>query len=158
MDDKSDGNGLSNDKSDDKSDDHPSSLTKILTQTRTQKRIRKARRIPKESNHGNIEYKLHICINKEKDRTNHLVTQMLYRLHEGCGRAIYNIGYEDNGVPTGLQFDYLLESIKTIYEVCKIAEANIKSVKILQAKLDKYCANIFINKSKVEHLVTIDID
>lgn len=134
------------------------SIDKILTQTQTQKKIRKARCIPKESNHGNIEYKLHICISKDKDKTNHLATQMLYRLHEGGGRAIYNIGYEDNGVPTGLQFDHLLDSIKTIYEVSQVNQAHIKSVKILHASLNKFCANIYINKHKVEHLVTMDID
>jgi GTPase len=31
-----------------------------------------------------------------------------YRINEGTGEAFYRIGVEDDGTPTGLNFDYML--------------------------------------------------
>jgi hypothetical protein len=47
--------------------------------------------LPPEPEHGNIEYKLKL-INPSSQRFEHLVTQMKWRLQEGHGEAIYQIG------------------------------------------------------------------
>lgn len=47
--------------------------------------------LPPEPEHGNIEYKLKL-INPSSQRFEHLVTQMKWRLKEGQGEAIYQIG------------------------------------------------------------------
>jgi GTPase len=67
-----------------------------------------------EDNEGKIEYKLKL-VNPTPDRLNHLTTQMKYRLQEGNGEAIYEIGVEDNGNPLGLSLFDMLESISKIF-------------------------------------------
>lgn len=47
--------------------------------------------LPPEPEHGNIEYKLKL-VNPSNQRFEHLVTQMKWRLQEGHGEAIYQIG------------------------------------------------------------------
>lgn len=53
--------------------------------------------LPPEPEQGNIEYKLKL-INPSSQRFEHLVTQMKWRLKEGQGEAIYQIGtnYRDD--------------------------------------------------------------
>ena len=48
-------------------------------------------RLPPEPEQGNIEYKLKL-VNPSSQRFEHLVTQMKWRLREGHGEAIYQIG------------------------------------------------------------------
>ena len=57
--------------------------------------------LPPEPQQGNVEYKLKL-VNPTEQRLEHLVTQMKWRLREGQGEAIYEIGVEDNGLMTGL--------------------------------------------------------
>ena len=54
-----------------------------------------------EKDEGNIEYKLKLT-NLSTDRINCLITQMKYRLNEGSGEAIYEIGIRDNGIIEGI--------------------------------------------------------
>ena len=53
-------------------------------------------------------------VNPSISRIEHLVTQMNWRLKEGGGEAIYEIGVEDNGKLTGLTKEDLESSLKTI--------------------------------------------
>ncbi|KAL3875207.1 hypothetical protein ACJMK2_038132 [Sinanodonta woodiana] len=57
--------------------------------------------LPPEVEEGNIEYKLKL-VNPSPSRFEHLVTQMKWRLQEGEGEAIYELGVEDNGLLAGL--------------------------------------------------------
>lgn len=57
--------------------------------------------LPPEPQLGNIEYKLKL-INPSQQRFEHLVTQMKWRLREGHGEAIYEIGVSDSGQLRGL--------------------------------------------------------
>ena len=52
--------------------------------------------LPPEPQFGNIEYKLKL-ISPSKQRLEHLVTQLKWRLNEGNGEAIYEIGVTDSG-------------------------------------------------------------
>lgn len=47
-------------------------------------------------------------------RFEHLVTQMKWRLQEGAGEAIYEIGVEDCGTFIGLKKNELLASMNTL--------------------------------------------
>ena len=52
----------------------------------------------KESNFGNIEYKRFIKYNNnnnKKNRKDSLISQLKFRLKEGNGTCIYNIGVEE---------------------------------------------------------------
>jgi hypothetical protein len=52
--------------------------------------------LPPEPEFGNVEYKLKL-ISPSKHRFDHLVTQLKWRLNEGNGEAIYEIGVTDSG-------------------------------------------------------------
>ena len=59
-----------------------------------------AANLGQESEEGNIEYKWKL-VGKKPERLRNLTTQMNYRLMEGRGEAIYELGVEDNGHPLG---------------------------------------------------------
>ena len=65
---------------------------------------------------GNIEYKLKL-VNPTESRLEHLVTQMKWRLQEGDGEAIYEIGVADNGVLAGLTPDEMEASMNTLKQM-----------------------------------------
>lgn len=69
--------------------------------------------LPPEVEEGNIEYKLKL-VNPSPSRLEHLVTQMKWRLQEGEGEAIYEIGVEDNGMFVGLTKEELDSSLNTL--------------------------------------------
>lgn len=69
--------------------------------------------LPPEPQLGNIEYKLKI-VNPSKQRFEHLVTQMKWRLREGNGEAIYEIGVEDSGILAGLTNWDMTASLQTL--------------------------------------------
>jgi GTPase len=69
--------------------------------------------LPPEPQLGNVEYKLKI-VNPTKQRFEHLVTQLKWRLHEGNGAAIYKIGVEDCGLLEGLTRWDMTASLQTL--------------------------------------------
>ncbi|XP_071159235.1 GTP-binding protein 2-like [Mytilus edulis] len=69
--------------------------------------------LPPEVEEGNIEYKLKL-VNPTESRLEHLITQMKWRLEEGEGEAIYEIGVEDNGLLAGLTKPELDKSMETL--------------------------------------------
>lgn len=72
--------------------------------------------LPPEPQLGNIEYKLKL-INPSKQRFEHLVTQMKWRLREGHGEAIYEIGVSDSGHLHGLSDDDMETSLHTLTQM-----------------------------------------
>lgn len=112
---------------------------------RKRKKIRKARILDKENDHGNIEYKLKLCNFKHDNKINKLSTQMKFRLYEGEGYAIYNIGYTNDGSPDGITYELMMESLNNIYIIAQNISAILKSIKIFQG-INGYCSNIFIEK------------
>ena len=62
---------------------------------------------------GNVEYKLKL-LNPTPARFEHLVTQMKWRLQEGRGEAIYQIGVADCGVLRGLNQVEMDASLDTL--------------------------------------------
>ena len=62
---------------------------------------------------GNVEYKLKL-VNPSASRVEHLTTQMKWRLAEGGGEAIYELGVDDSGVPTGMTAAELKETLATL--------------------------------------------
>uniref|UniRef100_A0A4D5RA46 GTP-binding protein 2 n=1 Tax=Scolopendra viridis TaxID=118503 RepID=A0A4D5RA46_SCOVI len=70
--------------------------------------------LPPEPGEGNVEYKLKL-VSPSRSRFEHLVTQMKWRLREGQGEAIYEIGVEDNGLLTGLSEEEMAASLDTLH-------------------------------------------
>ncbi|ESO96458.1 hypothetical protein LOTGIDRAFT_159869 [Lottia gigantea] len=69
--------------------------------------------LPPEDALGNVEYK-RTLVRPSSCRLEHLVTQMKWRLEEGHGEAIYEIGVEDNGILAGLNDSDLEASLETL--------------------------------------------
>jgi len=108
----------------------------------------------KEINNGNREYKifLDICgeskteIKKQKNKSqkhidylrqqkliakiNKRATQLLYRLEEGHGKALYMIGIKDDGTVEGITIEQLFTSINFLYKMVEIVNAFIKNIRI----------------------------
>lgn len=53
-------------------------------------------------------------MNPTQYRFEHLATQMKWRLQEGRGEAVYQIGVEDNGMLVGLPEEDMRASLKTL--------------------------------------------
>jgi GTPase len=80
--------------------------------------------LPPEIEEGNVEYKLKL-LNPTDSRFEHLVTQMNWRLKEGSGEAIYEIGVSDNGDLCGLSQDDLDSSLKTLNRMAERLGATV---------------------------------
>lgn len=72
--------------------------------------------LPPEPQLGNVEYKLKL-VNPSKQRFEHLVTQMKWRLREGHGEAIYEIGVSDAGHLQGLSDKDMNASLTTLKQM-----------------------------------------
>ncbi|KAM8859545.1 GTP-binding protein 2 isoform 1-T1 [Spinachia spinachia] len=80
--------------------------------------------LPPEAEEGNIEYKLKL-VNPTQYRLEHLATQMKWRLQEGRGEAVYQIGVEDNGMLAGLSEEDLRTSLMTLHKLAEKVGADI---------------------------------
>lgn len=122
--------------------------------------------LSKEVEEGNVEYKLKL-VDPTPERLEHLTSQLKWRLAEGQGEALYELGVEDNGFPKGLSADELAKSLATLDKMAKnvAAEASvvckrpgkegeIAEVLIREARADQYidirvavCGNVDAGKS-----------
>uniref|UniRef100_A0A3Q3MTS0 GTP binding protein 2b n=1 Tax=Mastacembelus armatus TaxID=205130 RepID=A0A3Q3MTS0_9TELE len=80
--------------------------------------------LPPEAEEGNIEYKLKL-VNPTQYRFEHLATQLKWRLQEGRGEAVYQIGVEDNGLLVGLTESDMKASLKTLKRMAEKVGADI---------------------------------
>ena len=105
---------------------------------------------PEEKYYGNREYKRFILFNDKKEnqrkiKINKRSTQLLFRLSEGEGKALYIIGLEDDGIVYGIEEHILIESINNIIEMCNIIKAEIKNINIYNG-INGYISSIRIIK------------
>jgi GTPase len=70
-------------------------------------------RLEAEDDAGAVEYKWRL-VNVGEVRLQHLMTQMQFRVGEGEGECIYEIGVEDDGLPRGLGAQDFDSSIATL--------------------------------------------
>ncbi|KAG0238751.1 GTP binding protein [Actinomortierella wolfii] len=73
---------------------------------------------------GNVEYKLKLVATMP-DRFDHLVTQLKWRLSEGHGSAIYEIGVADDGSFVGLSPEDMEVSLQTLYRMADALSADV---------------------------------
>lgn len=112
----------------------------------------------KERETGNVEYKLRLTdISSEKRES--LATQMLYRVIEGGGEAIYLIGVEDNGRLIGISETELEESEETLKEIAALINAKISRIRIRdgeQGKVGEYLVRRIVGVEDLPIDITID--
>lgn len=73
---------------------------------------------PPESDNGNIEYKQQL-LNLTPHRFQQLATQMKYRLHQGEGECVYELGIADNGDIIGLSESDMNQSVGNLNLIAK---------------------------------------
>ncbi|VDM99144.1 unnamed protein product [Thelazia callipaeda] len=83
--------------------------------------------LPPEVEEGNIEYKVKL-VNPSSNRLQHLITQMKWRLREGQGEAIYELGVADDGTMKGLTDTELAASLKTLKAMATALNASIVTI------------------------------
>eukprot|EP01124_Arcella_intermedia_P028104 TRINITY_DN5645_c0_g1_i1.p1 TRINITY_DN5645_c0_g1~~TRINITY_DN5645_c0_g1_i1.p1 ORF type:complete len:625 (+),score=158.87 TRINITY_DN5645_c0_g1_i1:103-1977(+) len=134
--------------------------------------------LPQEVEHGNIEYKREL-VHATPERVIRLTSQLKWRLREGDGEALYEIGVDDNGFPRGLSEEHLQKSIDTLKQMAKNlnaevhvvlkrngAEGQIAEVMVREVRNDKYsdvryavCGNVDSGKSTlIGVLISGDLD
>jgi GTPase len=133
----------------------------------------------KELHNGNREYKMYLDIaieskteirknkNKSNEYMNYLreqkilnkinkrASQLLFRLEEGHGKALYIIGIKDDGTVEGIEIDLLFKSLNFLYKMVEIIKAKIQKIRIYKGSLEcKYVctARIEIPKYKQKQL------
>ena len=111
--------------------------------------------IPKqgpEQYYGNKEYKRNIQIHDNLTMYKR-ATQMLFRINEGNGKAIYLIGIDDNGSIVGLNKKELLLSIKSIKKISNQIHAKINKIYIYLGGKGTVCSiHILLPKDKLINL------
>tara|TARA_Y100000590_G_scaffold179768_1_gene204947 strand:+ start:37360 stop:37740 length:381 start_codon:yes stop_codon:yes gene_type:complete len=95
---------------------------------------------PPEKDFGNKEYKLHLLFNERKYKKKNMNkfdiflnkrgTQMLYRIYEGDGKALYIIGIDDNGSNIGIDEKSLNTSLENIKLISETINAKVKSIRL----------------------------
>lgn len=101
---------------------------------------------------GHIEYKLKL-ISPSPSRLEHLTTQMKWRLREGRGQAIYELGVQDKGRMVGLTEDEASASLQTIYLMSEKIGASITILAERQISRDRKSFRILVRKEPEECMI-----
>lgn len=136
-----------NDAEEEDEDDHDVSNDNNATE--------KAAHLPQEVEEGNVEYKLKL-VNPSPERFEHLVTQLKWRITEGMGEAIYEIGVEDDGVPAGLSEEDLAASIHTLERMAKQLSADVTIIRKRDGESGKV-AEVLVRRYATEEFLEIRI-
>ena len=115
---------------------------------------------PKEIEQGNREYKKSLNFEFYKStKLNNILdkkaTQMLFRLNEGKGKAIYILGINDNGECKGIAFLELVKSIYFFNKIIKRVDGKYKSIRIYKGDIG-YLATIRIYKPFIDLHLLLD--
>lgn len=112
--------------------------------------LKDARHLEPESYYGMIEYKLHVNDILGTHRYEQIKSQMKFRLHQGEGKAVYNVGWYDDGHPHGVEYDILIQSLQILYTITEDLGGTIQSIKLRKGK-HGYCAVVFLTHDDLCH-------
>ena len=90
----------------------------------------------------------------KKNRNNVLekkASQLLFRLIEGNGKAIYLIGVKDNGLANGINMNDLQISLQSLKQMSSNIDAKIKKITIYKG-VKGYIASARITKNILDKL------
>lgn len=128
---------------------------------------------PPELEYGNTEYKIFLAPNVKKINRNidsknvnlhslylnnfiqNKSTQLLFRLIEGKGKALYLLGIEDNGEVRGMSREEMKKSMENIKLMAKQIGATIRVIRVYNGGIGFVCSvriflpeNIYYEKVK----------
>ena len=89
---------------------------------------------------------MYLDIHNNNDKLQKRSTQLLYRLNEGEGRAIYLIGVNDNGISIGCNLQDLFISIKSIIRMSNIVKSEITKITIYHSENGNYIGTVRCKK------------
>ncbi|KAH8097999.1 GTPase [Aureococcus anophagefferens] len=98
----------------------------------------------REEEEGATEYKLSLC-SAGSNRVKKLVTQCLYRLTEGHGRAVYRVGVEDDGTPKGLDRAELGASLRTLRCIARQNGAALNPCAVFEVSPGHFVAEVVVD-------------
>ncbi|GMH38330.1 hypothetical protein BSKO_06214 [Bryopsis sp. KO-2023] len=109
-----------------------------------------------EVEHGWKEYKQRL---KEPNpiRFQQLVTQMQFRLTEGCGSCEYYIGVQDDGYCLGLTPEHLEGSLSVARQMAKSLKATTKVKEYLPGSSGKKCAIVEVKREVNDNITAVDL-
>jgi GTPase len=84
---------------------------------------------PREVYYGNREYKRHLLL-PNTHSMHKKSTQLLFRLNEGNGRALYLIGVEDSGRVSGLAKEDMLTSLDNFIQMSQIIKCRVEKINV----------------------------
>lgn len=98
---------------------------------------------PPEKEYGNKEYKRYL-INHPKNNQEKFIekraTQMLFRIIEGNGKAVYLFGVEDDGKIKEMDENQLQTTIFFLKKIASSIKALIKKIRIYKSKNGFVCS------------------
>jgi len=120
--------------------DHPKSILPHLPNN-----------LPPENDEGYREYKLKL-LNLEPKRIKHLITQMKFRIMEGGGEAIYEVGVADDGTPEGLVHHEMQETLANIHHMTQQLKADysIVSERVVHANPPRRILELSVKQKALE--------
>eukprot|EP01126_Amoeba_proteus_P042629 TRINITY_DN4640_c0_g1_i18.p1 TRINITY_DN4640_c0_g1~~TRINITY_DN4640_c0_g1_i18.p1 ORF type:complete len:300 (-),score=79.71 TRINITY_DN4640_c0_g1_i18:1040-1939(-) len=80
--------------------------------------------LPPEIEAGPVEYK-RTLVNASDERLTHLTSQMKWRLKEGFGEALYEVGVCDDGCVLGLPCEEMSKSFQNLVEMARVINAEV---------------------------------
>eukprot|EP00668_Euglena_longa_P017023 GGOE01021353.1.p1 GENE.GGOE01021353.1~~GGOE01021353.1.p1 ORF type:complete len:702 (-),score=106.48 GGOE01021353.1:427-2502(-) len=120
--------------------------------------LENATHLCQEDDEGSIEYKWKL-VNITEDRFEHLLTQMKFRVSEGQGECIYEVGVADNGTPKGLAEDEFIETIGNLRRMANRLQCDLSVLceKVVQQSPPLKCAEVMVRKFGLDDLVDVRI-
>ncbi|KAI9137951.1 P-loop containing nucleoside triphosphate hydrolase protein [Paraphysoderma sedebokerense] len=114
--------------------------------------------LPPEVEEGNIEYKLKL-LNPSPERFEHLVSQLKWRLSEGRGEALYEIGISDSGMLVGLSPTDLRSSLATLERMANAlnADCSIVREKLVNERKNLKVAEVLVRKKVQDEQMFMEI-
>lgn len=100
----------------------------------------------REEPDGNLEYKLKL-VEVPPERLEELASQLKYRLEEGMGEAIYELGVTDEGEILGLSRRDLEETLKTLERAAEKVGAKTTLIRKIRGKMG-LAAEVLIRRTK----------
>ncbi|KAJ3095492.1 GTP binding protein [Phlyctochytrium planicorne] len=115
--------------------------------------------LPQEIEEGNVEYKLKL-VDPPEERLEHLITQMKWRIAEGHGECMYEVGVADDGQLVGLSAKDMESSISTLKYMASQLNADLSVVRRRAGTIKNHTvAEILVRKrvSDNQHFLEIRV-
>lgn len=119
--------------------------------------VTRSKNFGREDDEGNCEYKYSLA-GASTDRVRHLVTQLLFRLNEGGGRALYRVGVRDDGTAEGLAECELRSSLLTLRAMAWTLGARVAEFQLAEVDSKMMVAEVRVEAARRDGGVVDDAD